>query len=340
LEHSAFRQFVAQHRAIFSRCAVAAIVCALRHLLRVIALSFAGDPDVGRACRASGRVVRRGWNASPCVAIGRGGDAPGSEVPLRDRSDADPHQGRPSQRRADCRRRLLRGRCGRLQRGHQRTCRRATRRRCHGQRRRHTAGAPLVVRRHLESGGAHIGIRTGASFGIFQRRLSGRVRRHISASSPARGAYDLHLCPGSTRPGRRGDCAAARRVRGAIAVSGECAADRRFSFFSTFGDRRMRKPGIRIAGEIRSDRPPPSGCDGDDHARGFQPFVPATGGALYGPASHGWRASFKRPGSRSQVRGLYLAGGSAHPGPGVPMAATSGRLAAACILADYASIAR
>lgn len=72
----------------------------------------------------------------------------------------------------------------------------------------------------------------------------------------------------------------------------------------------------------------------------FNRLFPATGGALYGPASHGWRASFKRPGSRSKIRGLYLAGGSAHPGPGVPMAATSGRLAAACILADYASIAR
>jgi 1-hydroxycarotenoid 3,4-desaturase len=72
----------------------------------------------------------------------------------------------------------------------------------------------------------------------------------------------------------------------------------------------------------------------------FNRLFPATGGALYGPASHGWRASFKRPGSRSKVRGLYLAGGSAHPGPGVPMAATSGRLAAASILADYASIAR
>jgi 1-hydroxycarotenoid 3,4-desaturase len=72
----------------------------------------------------------------------------------------------------------------------------------------------------------------------------------------------------------------------------------------------------------------------------FHRLFPATGGALYGPASHGWQASFKRPGSRSKVPGLYLAGGSAHPGPGVPMAATSGRLAAACILEDYASIRR
>jgi 1-hydroxycarotenoid 3,4-desaturase len=72
----------------------------------------------------------------------------------------------------------------------------------------------------------------------------------------------------------------------------------------------------------------------------FNRLFPATGGALYGPASHGWRASFTRPGSQSTIPGLYLAGGSTHPGPGVPMAATSGRLAAACIIQHYASTAR
>jgi len=61
-------------------------------------------------------------------------------------------------------------------------------------------------------------------------------------------------------------------------------------------------------------------------------LFPATGGALYGLASHGSMAPFRRPGSNSRIPGLYLAGGSAHPGPGVPMAALSGRLAAAAIL--------
>ena len=72
----------------------------------------------------------------------------------------------------------------------------------------------------------------------------------------------------------------------------------------------------------------------------FHRLFPATGGALYGPASHGWRASFSRAASRSAIPGLYLAGGSTHPGPGVPMAATSGRLAAAAVMTDCASTAR
>lgn len=72
----------------------------------------------------------------------------------------------------------------------------------------------------------------------------------------------------------------------------------------------------------------------------FERLFPATGGGLYGQASHGWRASFSRPGARTRVPGLYLAGGSTHPGPGVPMAALSGRLAAASLLADLASTRR
>ena len=69
----------------------------------------------------------------------------------------------------------------------------------------------------------------------------------------------------------------------------------------------------------------------------FEHLFPSTGGALYGPASHGWAASFRRQGSRTRIPGLYCAGGSTHPGAGVPMAALSGRLAAECLLRDHAS---
>jgi 1-hydroxycarotenoid 3,4-desaturase len=72
----------------------------------------------------------------------------------------------------------------------------------------------------------------------------------------------------------------------------------------------------------------------------FHRLFPGTGGALYGPASHGWTASFRRPGSQTPIRGLYLAGGSTHPGAGVPMAALSGRLAAQRLHADRASMRR
>jgi diapolycopene oxygenase len=52
-------------------------------------------------------------------------------------------------------------------------------------------------------------------------------------------------------------------------------------------------------------------------------------GAIYGLASHGrWTGAFK-PGNRSRaVKGLYLAGGAAHPGPGMPMVMMSGWIAA------------
>ena len=52
-------------------------------------------------------------------------------------------------------------------------------------------------------------------------------------------------------------------------------------------------------------------------------------GAIYGLSSHGRFLGAFKPGNRSRrTPGLYLAGGSAHPGPGMPMALMSGWIAA------------
>jgi 1-hydroxycarotenoid 3,4-desaturase len=69
----------------------------------------------------------------------------------------------------------------------------------------------------------------------------------------------------------------------------------------------------------------------------FNRLFPGSAGALYGMATHGWMSSFQRPGAASRVPGLMLAGGSVHPGPGVPMAALSGWRAAEATMADLAS---
>jgi phytoene desaturase len=58
-------------------------------------------------------------------------------------------------------------------------------------------------------------------------------------------------------------------------------------------------------------------------------------GAIYGTSSNGRRAAFLRASNRGSVRGLYLCGGAAHPGGGLPMVATSGRIAADMAIKDF-----
>jgi 1-hydroxycarotenoid 3,4-desaturase len=71
--------------------------------------------------------------------------------------------------------------------------------------------------------------------------------------------------------------------------------------------------------------------------RKWEALFPATGGALYGRASHGWAASFQRQGPKTKLKGLYCTGGATHPAAGVPMAALSGLLAAKVIAKDLVS---
>jgi phytoene desaturase len=61
-------------------------------------------------------------------------------------------------------------------------------------------------------------------------------------------------------------------------------------------------------------------------------------GAIYGLASHGkWNGAFKPANRSPDVKGLYLAGGAAHPGPGMPMVLMSGWIAADSLDKDVAA---
>jgi phytoene desaturase len=54
--------------------------------------------------------------------------------------------------------------------------------------------------------------------------------------------------------------------------------------------------------------------------------VSAPGGAIYGTSSNGPRAAFMRAKNRSPIKNLYLVGGSAHPGGGLPLVGLSGEM--------------
>jgi phytoene desaturase len=58
-------------------------------------------------------------------------------------------------------------------------------------------------------------------------------------------------------------------------------------------------------------------------------------GALYGASSNNRWAAFRRPHNRCpDLRGLYFAGGTTHPGGGVPMVTLSGKVASQLLLED------
>jgi phytoene dehydrogenase-like protein len=54
----------------------------------------------------------------------------------------------------------------------------------------------------------------------------------------------------------------------------------------------------------------------------------SVGGSIYGTSSNGARAAFLRPSNRSPVPGLFLVGGSAHPGGGLPLVGMSAAIVA------------
>ncbi len=66
----------------------------------------------------------------------------------------------------------------------------------------------------------------------------------------------------------------------------------------------------------------------------FEARYGAPGGAIYGTSSNGRRAAFLRPANRTRCRGLYLVGGSSHPGGGLPLVAISARIVADLVASD------
>jgi phytoene desaturase len=57
----------------------------------------------------------------------------------------------------------------------------------------------------------------------------------------------------------------------------------------------------------------------------------SVGGSIYGTSSNGTRAAFLRPGNVSPVPGLFLVGGSSHPGGGLPLVALSAQIVAGLV---------
>ena len=57
----------------------------------------------------------------------------------------------------------------------------------------------------------------------------------------------------------------------------------------------------------------------------------APAGAIYGTSSDGRRAAFLRPRNEGPRRGLFLVGGSSHPGGGLPLVVTSAAIVARMI---------
>ena len=64
----------------------------------------------------------------------------------------------------------------------------------------------------------------------------------------------------------------------------------------------------------------------------LQNSVNAPGGSIYGTSSNGARSAFARAKNRSPIKGLYLVGGSAHPGGGLPLVGLSAEIVANAIL--------
>ena len=69
----------------------------------------------------------------------------------------------------------------------------------------------------------------------------------------------------------------------------------------------------------------------------FSELYASNRGSIYGVSSNSRTTAFKRLPNRSRLlKGLYFAGGSVHPGGGIPLVMLSGKMAATLIAEDHA----
>ncbi len=110
--------------------------------------------------------------------------------------------------------------------------------------------------------------------------------------------------------------------------------------------RRTRRPGVDVDADHYQDlilrRLAEHGVTISDRIEFTHTMTPSDiaeryrspGGAIYGASSDGKRAAFVRPANRGACAGLYLVGGSSHPGGGLPLVASSARIVADMIDED------
>jgi 1-hydroxycarotenoid 3,4-desaturase len=306
----------------------------LRHLLRRLAVAGAGHADAGRARRTVRRVVGATAACMRWRALARLAERARRHPALRPGRAAHPGAPAAAPRRA-AGRRARAGADSVVFNGDAA---------CAGQgpaRRRRAAGGARRCRRarslsaltwavHAAAQGFPWSATTSSS-----TTTTARVRRHLPPPPAAAAGHGLRLRAG---PRRRRPGAPAARERLLCLVNAPPTATAGPSTPETDPclRRSLDAAAAAAACSWRTRAPQQVTTTPAD----FDRLFPATGGALYGAATHGWMALFRRRARAAALPGLYLAGGSVHPGPGVPMAAMSGRLAAATLMAHLDSTSR
>jgi phytoene dehydrogenase-like protein len=93
---------------------------------------------------------------------------------------------------------------------------------------------------------------------------------------------------------------------------------------------KLRKISIHISGHIETERV----YTPED----LLTIYASNRGSIYGISSNSKTMAFKRHANRSRdIEGLYFAGGSVHPGGGIPLTILSGKMAAE-LISEYAAI--